>query len=35
MKRKGTDNIAVEKVSMREIMTDHYDQSDPILIAFR
>ena len=27
MKRKGTDNIAVEKVSMREIMTDHYDQS--------
>ena len=22
MKRKGTDNIAVEKVSMREIMTD-------------
>ena len=24
---KGTDNIAVEKVSMREIMTDHYDQS--------
>ncbi|MEI3221969.1 MAG: hypothetical protein V8S01_08115 [Dorea sp.] len=27
MKRKGTDNIAGEKVSMREIMTDHYDQS--------
>ncbi|MGE9940999.1 hypothetical protein ACQRBH_05420 [Bariatricus sp. SGI.161] len=27
MKRTGTDNIAVEKVSMREIMTDHYDQA--------
>lgn len=27
MKRTGTDNIVVEKVSMREIMTDHYDQS--------
>ena len=27
MKRTGTDNIAEVKVSMREIMTDHYDQA--------
>ena len=31
MERTGTDNIAVVKVSMREIMTDHYNQARPYI----